>query len=1185
MIKKARGCRHSAGRSGTVFRRRDSVLMNCAVLVSVMLAGFVAPAPAYGAFSWQRKHAEIMETGDLGWAPEPFTFETGDEVRYIDYESGDDANDGLTPRTPWQHHPWDGNAGGRAAEARGIDTYVFKRGVVYRGTLVAVESGEPDKPIRLTSSPEWGEGEAVISGSETVTGWQPGAEHPDIPEPGKVWHTDLDFAPRNVWMVDGDRIARLDLARVPNWTVSDWNDPLSQWWPWEAPRWWEDGSSRNTVTVNGRRMHLGIDSRNLTEDADYYEGATLRTEYAIVMGTPYPTRVEAFDPEQHGIAFEGIWYRDSQIIATNNRYYLEDKPHYLDTSGQFWFDRRGEGGRLYLRLPDDADPNQVVIEAGKRYDLIQDIATARAPDRTDVLGTAQRDELETGGFKNITISALTFRFTNTWWNLDDPLWRNKNVANAAIRSRGSTDNLRVHNCRFEHLSSAVRCVPINDHVRSGLITITDNDVRYLDNEVFAISKGDELEDVRIMRNRLFQTGFRPRRQAHGHAINVNFATTQELAGNMLERINGAGLFVFGGKPSGADQMDDVPFSRVIIHQNRVVDSLLNANDWGGIETWQGGPFYVYNNVSGNPVGRMNWSDSAFGHAYYMDGSFKNYFFNNIAWGRNNDVDEMRDTNCAAFQEIYSFLNTVFHNSAYRFRKFSRRQRPEAGSNLYLANVVQDISQNVFRHSDRDGVDPNVHDAGREGDQFAYERNAYSRNVMHNIHDMIGVFEAEGGDYRSIGEMAAALKERRALASDVGVMAEESPLADPANFDFRPSPQSPADGPGARVFVPWSLYAVTGEWSFRRNNADPAAIIDEHWYMTPLLRERHNYMNAPRFPLTGINIDADSYVESALENWTLAALELNGEDQYLFLGDESAGSTFEPEMLDVAEDDWLTGSVPAGMASGHDVELTFGLDGIGDGRVLSVHVHWMRSDAWGGFLTSAGQQEVSGDGPYSFTFTPETRDGLHRYQLLVFTSPDGAWDNREQLARIDIDRIDPVDAAHWDPQIAEHNFTIETYFRTEPDASGLLMGKMDENGYEININAEGRTSVTLRSGNAVAELTSGKAVNDGQWHHLVVEGDRESDTLTIYIDGNRDASGAGIGERTLTNVGDLYAGGTPEGRNLAVTFDFLRISRGSLMDARTTIEELYAWQFDGPHMRDFTGADRRKHNAAGALAPH
>ncbi len=1040
-----------------MWRRIGALWLGCALVAGLMGCGLRSAGARD--YAWQAPHAGVIETGDLEWAPEPFVFESGDTVRYIDYEGGDDSNPGTRER-PWKHHPWDANAEGRAAEAEGVDTYVFKGGVTYRGTLVAREEGTPDRPIRLTSSPDWGEGEAVISGSEVVTGWRRGADHPDIPEPDSVWHTDLDFAPRNVWMVEGEEVTRLDLARVPNWTVTDWNDPLSEWWTWEAPYWWEDNNSRNTVTINGTTMHLGIDTRNLTEDADYYEDAIVRTEYAIVMGTPFPTRAQAFDPEQRGIAFQGIWFGDSEVIATNNRYYLEDKPHYLDAPGQFWFDRQGDAGRLYLRLPADGNPNDVTIEAGRRYDLIQDVATARAPDRTDVLSDEQRARLETGGLRHITISGLTFGFTNTWWDLEFPTWMHRNVANAAIRARGSTDGLHVHNCRFEHVSTAVRCVPINNRVRSGRIIIRDNDIRYLDNEVFEVAKGGgELEEVRVLRNRLFQTGFRSRRQAHGHAIDVRYPTVQHLAGNMLERINGAGIFVFGGKPSGARH--EVPFSRTIVHHNRVVDVLLNANDWGGIETWQGGPFYVYNNVVGNPVGRMNWTGRTFGHAYYMDGAFKNYYFNNIAWGLNNDLDDLRNTNCAAFQEIFSFLNTVFHNTTYRFRKFSRRQRPEAGFNKFMANVIQDMSQNVFRHSDRQGVDPNIHDAGRQPDHFAYERNAYTRNVLYDIHNLVGVFEAEGGDYSSLHAMAEALEERRALASDIGVMAEASPLVAPDEFDFRPAAGSPATEHGIRVFVPWSLYAVTGEWAFHRNNADPAHVIDEHWYMTQLLTDRATYYEAPRFPLTAVNVDADSYVQGALEDWTDGALALNGADQYLYLAD---------------------------------------------------------------------------------------------------AGPD----------------------APFDPQIAEHSFTIEAYFRTEPGATGLLMGKMGERGYAITVGDDGRPIVALRSGGTGAEVTGRTAVNDGEWHHLLIEGDRGADAVTIYLNGQRDAAGSGVGQRSLASSADLYLGGTPEGRNLAVTLDFVRISRGTLADAHTTIEELYTWQFDGPQFRDFAGRDRRVHNAAGAL---
>lgn len=51
----------------------------------------------------------------------------------------------------------------------------------------------------------------------------------------------------------------------------------------------------------------------------------------------------------------------------------------------------------------------------------------------------------------------------------------------------------------------------------------------------------------------------------------------------------------------------------------------------------------------------------------------------------------------------------------------------------------------------------------------------------------------------------------------------------------------------------------------------------------------------------------------------------------------------------------------------------------------------------------------------------------------------------------------------------------------------------------------------------------------------------------------------------------------------MTFDFARIALGTLADAKTTLEELYAWQFDGPFLKDWTGHERQPgQTAAGAI---
>ena len=187
-------------------------------------------------WSWQTPQAKVVPTGDLEWSPRPFAFKAGPSHRYIDFASGDDASDGLSRETPWKHHPWDLSATAKAAACKGLHTYIFKQGVIYRGALNAHESGTANSPIILTRDPSWGTGPAVLCGSEVVTGWKKGAENSLIPEPETVWYVDLDWAPRNVWMVGDDGApTRIVLARTPNWTSTDPDDFQSQWWTWKNP--------------------------------------------------------------------------------------------------------------------------------------------------------------------------------------------------------------------------------------------------------------------------------------------------------------------------------------------------------------------------------------------------------------------------------------------------------------------------------------------------------------------------------------------------------------------------------------------------------------------------------------------------------------------------------------------------------------------------------------------------------------------------------------------------------------------------------------------------------------------------------------------------------------------------------------------------------------------------------------
>jgi hypothetical protein len=165
----------------------------------------------------------------------------------------------------------------------------------------------------------------------------------------------------------------------------------------------------------------------------------------------------------------------------------------------------------------------------------------------------------------------------------------------------------------------------------------------------------------------------------------------------------------------------------------------------------------------------------------------------------------------------------------------------------------------------------------------------------------------------------------------------------------------------------------------------------------------------------------------------------------------------------------------------------------------------------------------------------------------------------------------------------NNFLIETVLQTRA-ATGTLVSKADtQAGYVLDL-VGGKPRLRLTAGGATSTTLSSRSIADGKWHHLVAEVDRTGSTA-LYLDGKKiSASTTGvIPASSLVNGADFLVGGGPGQTFFAGALDFLRLSRGTLADAKTTIAELYAWQFHGPQHRDFAGNPRTQHNAAGAIA--
>jgi hypothetical protein len=1145
-------------------------------------------------FAWQQPHAKVLPTGDLEWTPKPFEFVAGDSVRYIDFEAGDDSRDGSTKETAWKHHPWDTRATGNAKSAAAGEphTYVFKRGVIYRGALrPETATGTAADPIRLTSDPSWGEGEALIYGSSVVSEWTQGANaDTKIPDAGKVWVADVDFLPRTLWAVGNDgQITRLKLARTPNWTEPDPNDVMSEWPTWENPDWWK--GEGHTLTANGKKLHAGIDKKNLTGSAEDYVGGTVWSEWGIVMGSPYPARIEGFDEKQKAVAFRGPWTWDKlEKIIRGNRYYLEDRPQFLDEPGEFWVEKTGESnGRIFLRLPDDADPSTVTIEAG-RYENILD---------------AKRLE-------HVHFSGLTFRFTNVHWQYNAPSWAHPDLKAAVIRLTGSGNDIVIRNCTFEHVNMATRLLVGSTSDSIGTVAITDNVIRHTDHGAVQVSaKFDnktpgqygKLGHVDLLRNNFHHIGWRIISGEHGHAVDITFPESSHLAGNFLHRIAGWGLSVFGGKPGVSHQGQagavEIPFNRHLIHHNRVEDALVKSNDWGAIETWQGGPFYVFNNVVFNPIAFKHWtfkpgdpkSIGSFGHAYYFDGSFKNYLFNNIGAGRNNTLGT-KSVNTTAVQNIISFENTYFHNTFHKFAAMTRQQSPAAGRFRYLGNVMEDISSILFRHADpKEGQkDPNA-EHYKQGGKFAYNTLAYANNVIHDLRGDFGVFEETGFTYADEAGMVDALQTLKAQVADVGVMAERSSLRDPAGRDFRPADGAAAEGRGVSVYVPWALHGVVGEWNFIRNNANPAEVIDEHWYMTPMYAGRDTYKSTPRYPLTLVNGSPDSYVAGTLETWAPAtAVQLNGRDQHLVLPQSRLWFESTPITRATSDTPFATIDHPSRLLPGQPLDIVVRLKEPADGQQVDLHIHWMKKDAWGGFNTLGGKAEPVKGERGAFRFKPKlsAMDGLENYQLLLFLSPDGDYQKKTAEAKVNVPPAQTEDLRDARDlrtvNIETGNFLVEAVLKTA-DTEGVVVSKQaDGAGYVLDL-AGGQPRLRLRDDlGGVYTATAQQPINDDRWHHVLVEVDRKAGAR-LYVDGKpvELQSEGEVPAGSLANQADFLVGGGPGLEHLAMTLDALRVARGTLADAHTSIEELYAWQFDGPQFRDFAGNDRRTgSNDAGAL---
>jgi hypothetical protein len=369
---------------------------------------------------------------------------------------------------------------------------------------------------------------------------------------------------------------------------------------------------------------------------------------------------------------------------------------------------------------------------------------------------------------------------------------------------------------------------------------------------------------------------------------------------------------------------------------------------------------------------------------------------------------------------------------------------------------------------------------------------------------------------SVDEFSQWLKQHGALAWQAGWMVPQSPFRDPAGRDFRPDPDVMAHKRGVKFFVPFSLYMTVGEWDFSVNRNDPEKIMGQNFYMSEEYISRKMYYDIPRNDLDVPGADVDWFTTGALEDWTESAMVFDGKSRYAVLPHERA-----------------TADYPRSVAV--------------------LYSEKKEGEFWLGTPADPG---------------PE-RKNMRPGQRRRWRSAKAAWDKAEMKTYPGANRR-TVD-------MSDNNFLLEVYFQATGSDSASLAGKHDgKTGYELGLDAQGRARLSLMAGDRTDTIRSSRSLADGKWHHLIAEVDRRRNAARIYVDGKVDGhkSLSLPADASLSNQADFLIGKGSAGY-FAGKVDFLRVCRGTLDDAETTIEELYAWQFNGPFLKDFLGRPRRQ----------
>jgi hypothetical protein len=266
--------------------------------------------------------ATILACAVLAAATAPTALAT---TYYVDFDGGADANPGTSPAAPFKRCPGDSAATGNAAAtllAPG-DNVIFKGGVFYRGTITCNRPGADANPITYDGNTDgaFGNGRAIIDGSEPLTGWTPCASPDNCPGNPNWQQIYTAYVPAGTDVF----VANMYQDNQILWPAQDpnLNDPF----------YYDDLATFRPIHSNNVTRTTLTDPAYFSQsDPSYWNGTFL-----LLWGNPNivrTVRITAYDPALGRVTFDDT---GETSLYTNRTVYYAVANHLskLDVPGEF----------------------------------------------------------------------------------------------------------------------------------------------------------------------------------------------------------------------------------------------------------------------------------------------------------------------------------------------------------------------------------------------------------------------------------------------------------------------------------------------------------------------------------------------------------------------------------------------------------------------------------------------------------------------------------------------------------------------------------------------------------------------------------------------------------------------------------------------------------------------------------